>query len=157
MVSVDTGELEGLESCLVRRESAEICDSFTLSYSTRQAALNGDAASCGHARRSSQDFSDYKLGWSTARLPTPSRRWPRHRANSRRSSFARSFVSKPRQRYHTATCQESQGSPHDRRARQRRAAAAPILLRLVGARGDHERHGRRRARPVPALPGCGRK
>ena len=42
-----TGEIEGLESCLVRRESAEICDSFTLSYSTRQAALNGDAASYG--------------------------------------------------------------------------------------------------------------
>eukprot|EP01048_Picozoa_sp_COSAG05_P007342 COSAG05_NODE_515_length_9075_cov_121.644719_6_plen_161_part_00 len=40
-----TGELEDLESCLVRRESAEICDSFTLSYSTRQVA--GDAASYG--------------------------------------------------------------------------------------------------------------
>ena len=41
------GELEYLESCLVRREAAEICDFFTLSYSTRQAALNGDAASYG--------------------------------------------------------------------------------------------------------------
>ena len=63
------GELEGLESCLVRRESAEICDSFTLSYSTRQAALNGDAASYGTRGAPRTRFSGAAPGRSTTPAP----------------------------------------------------------------------------------------
>ena len=80
---------------MVRRESAEICDSFTLSYSTRQAALNDDAASYVTRGAPRTRFSRHSA--RPQHLPSApiSPIWPRLRATSRRTSFARSFVSKP--------------------------------------------------------------
>ena len=64
-------------------------------YSTRQAALNGDAASYGTRGAPRTRFSRHSA--RPQHLPSApiSPKWPRPRATSRRTSFARSFVSKP--------------------------------------------------------------